>query len=321
MVHKSSGHLSFVDSFLGVNQKLNQRLDRINSLIDWGRLEEKLNRIYSSPTGRPSYPVLVLFKSLLLQAWYNLSDYALEEVLDDRISFRRFVHLSLADKAPDHSVFSRFRDQLIQHGIHEQLFNEINTQLEHRGLIVKKGTLVDATVIEAAPKRPDQNEDGTAGKSPVDPDADWTKKGGSYLFGYKAHVGVDQGSELIRKITMTPAHVHDGEMLSHVLSGDESWAFADKAYDSAKNHNILSEKGIGNGILMKGTCKKKLSLVEKMCNRILSRMRCSVERVFGTLKRSYRYSRARYLGLRKNFLQLAIMSMAYNLRRMEKLCA
>lgn len=320
MVHQTSGHLSFVDSCLGVNQKLNQRLDKIDHLVDWSRLEEKMNRIYSSPTGRPSHPVLLLFKSLLLQTWYNLSDYALEEVLDDRISFRRFVHLSLAEKAPDHSVFSRFRDQLVQHGIHEELFKEISRQLEERGLIVKKGTLVDATVIEAAPKKPNQNEDGTAGKSSTDPDADWTKKGGRYLFGYKAHVGVDQGSELIRKIVMTPAHVHDGEMFQHVVTGDESWAFADKAYDSEKNHTVLREKGIENGILMKGTCKRKLSGVEKMCNRVLSKWRCPVERVFGTLKRSYRYSRARYLGLRKNWLQLTMMSMAYNLRRMEKLC-
>ena len=321
MVHKSSGQFDFVDSFLGNNQKLNQRLDKVNRLVDWKPFEIRLNRIYSSPSGRPSHPVLLLFKCLLLQAWYNLSDYALEEVLDDRLSFRRFVDLSVSEKAPDHSVFSRFRDQLIQHKIHGQLFNELDRQLEDRGLILKKGTLVDATVIEAAPKKPNQNEDGTGGKSPEDPDADWTKKGGKYMFGYKAHVGVDQGSELIRRVAMTPAHVHDGEMLGQVLSGDELWAFADKAYDSAKNHKILQEKNVENGILMKGTIKRKLSGVEKMCNRILSKLRCPVERVFGTLKRSYRYSRARYLGLRKNSFHLTVMSMAYNLRRMGKLCA
>ena len=321
MVHQISGQLDLADSLLGNNQKLNQRLDKINRLVDWKTFELRLKRIYSSPCGRPSHPVLLLFKCLLLQAWYNLSDYALEEALDDRLSFRRFVGLSVSETAPDHSVFSRFRDQLIQHAIHEQLFNELDHQLESRGLIIKKGTLVDATVIEAAPKKPNQNPDGTAGKSPEDPEADWTKKGGKYLFGYKAHVGVDGTSELIRRIAMTPAHVHDGEMLGKVISGDEEWAFADKAYDSAKNHKILQEKNVENGILMKGTRERKLSGVEKMCNRILSKFRCPVERVFGTLKRSYRYSRSRYLGLRKNGLQLTIMSMAYNLRRMEKLCA
>jgi IS5 family transposase len=321
MVHQVSGQLDFADSFLGNNQKLNQRLDKLDRLVDWKPFEERLNRIYSSPSGRPSHPVLLLFRGLLLQTWYNLSDYALEEALDDRLSFRRFVGLSVSQKAPDHSVFSRFRDQLIQHGIHGQLFNELDRQLESRGLILKKGTLVDATVIEAAPKKPSQNEDGSAGKSPIDPEADWTKKSGKYLFGYKAHVGVDQESELIRRIVMTPAHVHDGEMFGQVIGGDEIWAFADKAYDSVKNHKILEEKNVENGILMKGTRRRRLSGVEKMCNRILTKMRCPVERVFGTLKRSYRYSRARYLGLRKNSLQLIMMSMAYNLRRMEKLCA
>jgi IS5 family transposase len=320
MVHQISGQFDLADSLLGNNQKLNQRLDKVNGLVDWKLFEIKLKRIYSSPSGRPSHPVLLLFKCLLLQAWYNLSDYALEEVLDDRLSFRRFAGLSVSEKAPDHSVFSRFRDQLIRHELHEQLFRELDRQLESRGFIIKKGTLVDATVIEAAPKKPNLNADGSAGKSPTDPDADWTKKGGRYLFGYKAHMGVDQHSELIRRIAMTPAHVHDGEMLGQLISGDELWAFADKAYDSAKNHEILQEKNVENGILMKGSRKRKLSEVEKMCNRILSKFRCPVERVFGTLKRSYRYNRSRYLGLRKNSLQLTIMSMAYNLRRMEKLC-
>lgn len=321
MAHQASGQFDLADSLLGNNQKLNQRLDKINRLVDWEPFEQKLNRIYSSPHGRPSHPVLLLFKSLLLQAWYNLSDYALEEVLDDRLSFRRFVGLSVSEKAPDHSVFSRFRDQLIKRRIHEMLFHELERQLENRGLIVKKGTLVDATVIEAAPKKPNQNTDGTAGKSRIDSEADWTKKGGKYLFGYKAHMGVDQDSELIRRIAMTPAHVHDGEMLEQVVSGDEDWVFADKAYDSAKNHQILGKADIKNGILMKGTRKRKLSRVKNMCNRILSKLRRPIEHIFGTLKRSYHYTRGRYLGLKKNTLQLTVMSMSYNLRRMEKLCS
>lgn len=204
--------------------------------------------------------------------------------------------------------------------MHEHLFRELDLQLESRGLIIKKGTLVDAPVIEAAPKKPNQNADGNAGKSPLDPEADWTKKGGRYLFGYKAYVGVDQDSELIHRIAMTPAHVHDGEMFGQVLSGDEEWAFADKAYDNEKNHKILEEQNTRNGILIKGTRKRKLIRIEKRCNQILSKLRCPVERIFGTLKRSYRYNRARYLGLRENNLQLTLMSIAYNLRRMEKLC-
>jgi IS5 family transposase len=321
MVHQTSGQLDFADALLGNNRKLNQQLDKVSQLVDWKPFEIRLSRIYSSGTGRPSYPLLLLFKSLLLQAWYNLSDYELEAALDDRFSFRRFVDLSAAERAPDHSTFSRFRDQLIEHGVDKKLFEELDRQLEARGLMLKKGTLIDATVIEAAPKKPSQNPDGTAGKSTTDPEADWTKKGGRFLFGYKGHVGVDQGSELIRRIAMTPANVHDGKMFRQVLAGDELWAFADKAYDSKENHQVLKDQRTENGILMKGTSTRKLSKVEKMCNRLLSKLRSPVERIFGTFKRSYRYSRARYIGLRKNFLQLTVTSMAYNLKRMGKLCA
>lgn len=321
MAHKSSGQLGFMDAWLGNNPELNQRLDKINRLLDWSVFDRMLSVIYDSPTGRPSHPVLLLFKGLLLQSWYNLSDYELEANLDDRLSFRRFVELSAIEKAPDHSVFSRFRDQLVEKRLHDRLFKELNRQMEARGLIIKKGTLIDATVIEGAPKPPTQNEDGTAGKSPQDPDATWTKKAGEYHFGYKAHVGIDQESELIRRVVMTPAHVHDGKMFASALSGDEAWAYADKAYDSKDNSDLLQEQGIHNGILMKGHAKRPLCRVQRKCNKILSKLRSPVERVFGTLKRSYRYCRAKYLGLRKNTLQLTLMCMAYNLRRMEKLCA
>src|SRR5208283_1799584 len=100
MAHKTSGQMDFADAFVGNNQKLNQRLDKVNKLVDWKPFELKLNIVYSSNTGRPSYPLLLLFKALLLQAWYSLSDYELEAALDDRFSFRRFIKLSVSDKAP-----------------------------------------------------------------------------------------------------------------------------------------------------------------------------------------------------------------------------
>lgn len=321
MVHKTSAQLGFADNLLGYNQKLNQRLNKIDELVNWKPFEVILNKIYSSPTGRPSHPVLLLFKALLLQTWHNLSDYTLEEALDDRLSFRRFVSLSMSEKAPDHSVFSRFRNELIKHGIYDHLFAELNQQLETLGLIVKKGTLVDATVIEAASKRPLHGKDGSAGRSEQDKDAAWTMKNHKSYFGYKAHIGVDQESELVRKIEITPANVHDGKMMECVLSGDEEWVFADKAYDSFENRMILKEKGIQRGILFKAFRTKPLTEVQKQCNRFLSKLRFPVERIFGTLKRSYRYSRGRYIGLKKNKLQLTMMCMAYNLRRMVKLCA
>ncbi len=192
MVHKTSGQLGFADAWLGNHPKLNQRLDKLNRLLDWGPFEKLLNVIYASTEGRPSHPVLLLFKALLLQTWYTLSDYSLEEAFDDRLSFRRLTGLSSFEKSPDHSVFSRFRDQWIKHGVHDRLFDELNRQMDVKGLMLRQRTLIDATVIEAAPKKPHANEDGTGGRSPQDPDADWTKKGGKYHFGYKAHVQKNQ---------------------------------------------------------------------------------------------------------------------------------
>jgi len=321
MGHQISGQLDFADSFVTNNDKLNQRLNKIDCLIDWTAFEKKMSSVYSSSTGRPSYPLLVLFKSLLLQAWYSLSDYALEESLDDRLSFRRFVGLSNSKKSPDHSVFSRFRSQLAKLKIYDELFEELNRQLEKLGLIIKKGTLVDATVIEAAPKKPNQNPDGSAGKSPVDKDADWTKKGGKYIFGYKAHVAVDVGSELIRSAIATPARVCDSKMLEAVIKGDEKWVYADKIYDTGINAEFLRNKAIENGIMINGGGRSITPVLERYCNRFLAKIRYPVERIFGTLKRTYQHRRARYVGLAKNDLHLKILSMAYNLRRMEKLCA
>jgi transposase, IS5 family len=236
------------------------------------------------------------------------------------LSFRSFIRLGNSKKAPDHTVFSRFRNQLIKHKIYDALFEELNRQLENRGLIIKKGTLVDATVIEAAPKKPNQNPDGSAGKSPIDVEADWTRKGGKYVFGYKAHVGVDQDSELIRSAIITPARVCDSKMLGAVIKGDEAWVYADKIYDTGNNDELLKSRGIENGIMINSGGRREVTEMERSCNRFLAGIRYPVERIFGTLKRSYKYARARYVGLHKNDLHLKILSMAYNLRKMEKLC-
>lgn len=318
MVQQVSGQLDFADSFIANNSKLNQRLDKIDRLVNWGPFELLLSSIYSSHTGRPSYPLLLLFKCLLLQQWYAASDYLLEEMLDDRLSFRRFVGLSLSQKAPDHSTICRFREQILP--FKEELFLELDRQLDRLGLVIKKGTLVDATLIEAAVSKPPKNEDGSSGRSMLDPEAGWAIKNGCFSYGYKAHLGVDQESELIRRCEMTAANVHDSRMLGAVITGEEGWVFADKAYDSQANGDLLREKKINNGILIYSRKQTPTKAAENRCNRILSKLRVPIERIFGTLKRSYRYARGRYIGLDKNSLQMMLMCFAYNLRRMETVC-
>lgn len=139
-----------------------------------------------------------MFKCLLLQQWYALSDPQLEEALADRLSFRRFVGLPLDEEVPDHSTISRFRARLAQLKLGDRLFGELNRQLEGRGLLVKQGTMLEATLIETSVKPPRDAHSTPGDGSRLDPAAEWTKRGSKAFFGYKAHLAMDQGWELIR---------------------------------------------------------------------------------------------------------------------------
>ena len=144
-MHRQMGQVSFAESL--VRSGGNQRLERIEGLIDWGAVAALLAEVYASATGRPSYPPLVLVKVLLPQSWYGLGDPAMEEALGDRLSFRRFVGLGLDEALPDHSTISRFRSLLAKRGLVEARFAEVGRQLDAQGVTVKAGTLIDATVV------------------------------------------------------------------------------------------------------------------------------------------------------------------------------
>lgn len=299
---------------------LPSKLDQIHQQIDWSRLSDILRPLHGSRMGRKAYPSVTMFRCLLLQSWYNLSDYELEESLDDRISFRRFAGFDITDKLPDHSTFSIFRKALSDSKLTEKLFEEVERQMDNKRLLIKKGTIVDASLVEASVSKPDQQEDKQAGKSEIDEDAEWVKKGKKSHFGYKIHVGVDEESGLIRKAKMTKAKVHDGHVLKEMVSGDEKKAYADKAYDSKENRHYLKEKGIGDGILLKGHIRYKLKEEDVRRNRELSRTRGGVERIFATLKRWYGYTKVRYRGLKRNTQQFFTLCIAYNMKKMGVLC-
>jgi transposase len=158
-------------------------LDRIAALVDWAALEALLGDVHAATVGRPGYGPLVLLRCVLLQQWYELSDPGLEEALSDRLSFRRFVGLSLSDPVPDHSTLSRFRKLLAERQLGERLLAELNRQLDVRGLILKRGTLVDASLVEANARRPRKGEPKVARS---DQDATWTAMKDEPHFGYKA---------------------------------------------------------------------------------------------------------------------------------------
>jgi IS5 family transposase len=262
-----------------------------------------------------------MVKVLLLQQWYGLSDPALEEALGDRLSFRRFVGLQLDEGSPDHSVISRFRKALRQKGLDQVLFEEIERQLEAKGLLVKTGTLMDATLVEAAARRPSPAA-GLGAKSANDPDADWTLNNRKAVFGYKAHIGVDQGSGLIRRALLTPAKVNESEVADALVCGDERSVYGDKAYEQKGRRQRLKAARIKDRIMHRSH-KNQAGLPpwQARRNKLIGPIRAAVERVFGTFKRSYGYRRVRYRSLDANRLQLLMLCVAFNLRKADTLMA
>lgn len=311
-MHREAGQVSFAEAL--VRGGGNRRLERISALLDWASLEALLGGVYASATGRPSYPPLVLFKVLLLQGWYGLSDPAMEEALADRLSFRRFAGLGLDEAVPDHSTISRFRTLLAERGLAEAAFALVTSQLDGRGVTIKAGTLIDATVIEAAAAEPPRQKGG--GRSEADPDAAWVKRSdGSARFGYKLHAAVDLGTGIVRRAAVTPANVADVDLGHELVIGDERTVYADKGYVGPRLRERLEAAGIRNRVQQKAQKNKPLTPRQHRRNRLIGRIRGRIEGVFGTLKRSYGLARMRYMSLSRNAAATFLTLIAWNLAR------
>jgi len=315
MGEKRIGSGGFADAFVAAGVGRNERLERIEGLFDWTHFAKLLKPVRSE-YGRKGYPALSMFKALLLQQWYDLSDPGLEEALLDRLSFRRFCGFTLDDATPDETTFVRFRAALAAGGLSKVLFEEANRQLEARGLMLKTGTLIDATLVEASVARPN-GEPGEG--SALDPDAAWTRQYKRSYFGYKAHIGADEGSCLIRKAELTPAKTYESQVCDGLISGDERAVYADKAYEKKARRIWLKGNGVKDRIMHRANKHYPLSPWQQTRNRLISPIRAQVEKLFGTMKRSYGYTRVRYRGLERNRNQLFLMCMALNLRRAEAL--
>src|SRR3954452_12358044 len=191
MARRDFRQLGLADSIVRRRGKKSEWLDRLDAALDWPALERIVAGVYASREGGMAYPLPTYVKLLLLQHIYRQSDAGREAAVDDRRSFRRFAGIPLAESVPDHSSVWRFREQLAKCGLAEKLLAEVNRQLDAKGMILRRGTLIDATILEAAVRPPA----GDAGEvSPRDPQAGWTKKNGESRFGHKAHVAVDEGS-------------------------------------------------------------------------------------------------------------------------------
>jgi IS5 family transposase len=312
--------LSLAEALVSDKVGRNATLDRLIRDVKWYRFEKLLARLKSEGPGRPPYDPLLMLKALLLQQWYRLSDAELEEALNDRVSFRRFLGLSLEDAAPDHTTLCRFRNRLVEEGLANKLFGEFEKQLDERGLLLKRGTMIDASLV-ATPHRPG-SADGE--REAVDPDAALTARKGrpGTHYGYKMHIGVDQGSRLIRRTTLTPANINDTTPADEMVSGDEQALYADKAYAKRARNAWLKSLGIKPRIMHKswgGGPMVRPS--QKRHNRLISKIRAEVEGVFATLKRWLGFDRVRYRGLPKNTAHFNMVALAYNMRRSLKLAS
>ena len=306
---------AFADSRLGTNEVL----ERIGELVDWGVLEGLAREVRPGVTGRPPYAPLGMLKALYLQAMYDLSDPGLEAALLDRVSFRRFCGWGLSDATPDETTLCRFRQAASEAGVLERAFGVVNGQLEARRLILKRGTLMDATLVAARHNPPRKKAEPGAGVA-REPDANWTKKNGKSHFGYKLHVGMDQGSGLVRTAVRTPAKTSDIEMAERLIVGDEAAVYGDKGYSKKKLSADLRARRIKPRIAYRRhKTEPVLDRWKKTRNNLIARLRAPVEGVFSQAKRFYGLSRARCHTLSRNQGRAFAILTVFNLKRATKL--
>jgi transposase, IS5 family len=310
MLGKQSGQMGFGDLEATGRVPEGHFLKKIDSQIDWRAFQKVLDPLYHPTQGRPSHPPVMMFKALLLQQWYGLSDPGLEEAICDRLSFQRFLGLSLTDPVPDETRICRFRNRLAQEGLGESLFALLEEQLQAKELIVRRGSLIDATLIKAQPHPPRR------GEASPDPDADWTRRGKDGHFGYKVHLTVDQGSGLIRHLALTAASVSESNRFEEMVRGDEAAVFADGAYAKDARKQALRSRGVFCGIINRPWRYRPISEKQKRRNKFYSRVRRAVERVFGTLKRHYGMERCRYVGGVRNRCHFWLKGICFNLKKM-----
>lgn len=293
-------------------------LVQLDRHMDWGPLEALLSTAYA-PIGRDSAPPLVCLKMLLLEQWFDLSDPVCEAACKDRLSFMRFLGVGLSEPVPDETTLSRFRKRLREANLDARLFAEVDRQLQARHLIIKRGTLIDATIVESARKPP---ASGNPEGGSADREAGFAvHKGKGVKHGYKYHVAVDQDSELVRTVQVTPGQVHDSQVAEQLIQFDEAALYADKAYDDATRRLLLKHAGIEDGILRKAYRNRPLSQAHKQRNRRLMRIRSNVERIFADWKCRRSLGRCRYVGLRCNQMHAWLLAIAHNLRRLVVLSA
>jgi IS5 family transposase len=319
--------------------KLEQKKDllvRLGEVIPWESFRSVLNQIHTKPrksqAGRKSYDVVLMFKLLVLQQLYNISDEELEYQVNDRLSFMRFLGLGLGDTVPDATSVWLFRKQLRTAGLMEPLFEQFNEYLRQQGYQAKGGQIVDATLIPVPKQyeRKEETEQLEQGDVPTswcehprqlqqkDLDARWTKKHGQSYFGYKSHINIDVEYGFIRRYAVTDAAVHDSQVLGPLLddenTGDGIWA--DSAYRSEAIEAVLQLLHFDSHIHERAYRNRPLTDAQKAENRERSRIRAKVEHVFGSWIMTMGGKLVRWIGIEPVTVQLGLKHLTYNFKRL-----
>ena len=317
-------------------------LKDVDSLINWSPIRRILDRVEiirrKSVAGRDAFSAEVMFRIMLLQAWYGLSDYQMEEQLYYNNMFMWFCHLSFENPVPDHSTICRWRARFSEKGIQAKLFNEINRQLSEYSIGVKEGVIVDATIVEshARPHRKGIIEVEPVGDDEIpnqtdiqrteltieeskDPDARWIKKGSKSSFGFKASIVTEKKNGTVQGVVVTPANVYDGHIMGAVLDSidlpENCEVLADKGYCSQENEDMLRDRKLVSKIMRKKKKKQEMPPETKAFNHAISKERYRIERSFGSLKKHFGWSRSIYMGLQKTRDYLIMGAIAFNLKR------
>ncbi len=316
--------LTFADIAISDKRKASRisiKLEKINKIVKWKEIFEivrLVDRTDKFQGGAPHKDILVKVKMLFLQYLYNLSDPELEDQVNDRLSFQKFVGIGFTTTIPDFTTIWRFRERLIEEQLNDKLFEKILGYIDEKGLLIKKGTIIDATIIESSNRplsKKKRKELETTPSSQIDTDAESTKKRGKYYFGHKGHIGTDIGSKIIRKRDFSSAKPHDSQYKDKLLSGDEQAIFGDSAYLNKKHKQECRKEGIYYGILDKATRSKKLSNTQKKRNKKKSKIRSAVEHPFGYMKEKLNYKKAVAKTKQRNRFRFDMNCIIYNIFR------
>ena len=274
-----------------------QFLAEVDAVVPWRRLQSLIEPHYPKvgpKGGRPPMPLVTMLRIYFLQNWYALSDPMAEETLYDSEAMRRFAGIELGDdRIPDETTILNFRHLLERHGLTEAIFADVNAHLADKGITLRSGTLVDATIIDAPSSTKNQSK-------ARDPEMSSTKKGNDWYFGMEAHVGVDVDSGTVHSLEATTAKVHDSRVWDELLHGEEKSVWADKGYTSAEREAAFSKEGKVWGVMRKASKGGQLDPIDAEINRIIAKVRAKVEHPFRVIKRQFGHMKTRYRGLAKN---------------------